>query len=279
MLRFFCVSLATASVLGWFGCPSAPAAGQETGTARCLFNGKDLSGWVTPNDKAIFTVENGEIVGRTQGNLKKNEFLATEKPYRDFVLKAKVKFKNGNSGIQFRSKRAADGAVSGPQADVANGYWGLLYEERGRGMLERYPAEAANKLVKANDWNEFVIMAKGKHVTIDLNGTRIIDRTDAKFDDAGIIGLQVHVGPPMEVRFKDIEITELVRADVGAALHQRHPHRAGVRAGTGIRVGDLVAGGRGDADRAHAGRGGADSRREYAGRTKALFGRPARPAA
>ena len=189
--------------------PSAPAAGQETGTARCLFNGKDLSGWVTPNDKAIFTVENGEIVGRTQGNLKKNEFLATEKPYRDFVLKAKVKFKNGNSGIQFRSKRAADGAVSGPQADVANGYWGLLYEERGRGMLERYPAEAANKLVKANDWNEFVIMAKGKHVTIDLNGTRIIDRTDAKFDDAGIIGLQVHVGPPMEVRFKDIEITEL----------------------------------------------------------------------
>ena len=103
-----------------------------------LFNGKDLTGWVTPDDKDLFTVEDGEIVGRTKGDLKKNEFLVTDKPYGDFVLKAKVKFSNGNSGIQFRSKRADNGAVSGPQADVANGYWGLLYEERGRGILERY---------------------------------------------------------------------------------------------------------------------------------------------
>ena len=184
-------------------------AGQESGKAKSLFNGKDLSGWVTPDDKSLFTVEDGEIVGRTKGNLKKNEFLATAKPYRDFVLKAKVKYKNGNSGIQFRSSRTPDGIVSGPQADVAAGYWGLLYEERGRGILERYPEEKANKLVKNGDWNEFVITAKGKHVTIDFNGTRIIDRTDEKFDDEGIIALQVHVGPPMEVRYKDIEITEL----------------------------------------------------------------------
>ena len=208
--RFLTSCLLAVGLLGWYaGGPASAARGQETGKAQCLFNGKDLSGWVTPDDKAIFSVEDGEIVGRTQGNLKKNEFLVTAKPYRDFVLKAKVKFRNGNSGIQFRSKRAADGAVSGPQADVADGYWGLLYEERGRGILERYPEEKANKLVKANDWNEFVITAKGKHVTIDLNGTRIIDRTDDKFDDEGIIALQVHVGPPMEVRYKDIEITEL----------------------------------------------------------------------
>ena len=145
----------------------------------------------------------------TQGDLKKNEFLVTAKPYHDFLLKAKLKFKNGNSGIQFRSKRAADGAVSGPQADVANGYWGLLYEERGRGPLERYPEDKAKELVKNDDWNDFVISAKGKHVTIDFNGTRIIDRTDEKFADEGVIALQVHVGPPMEVRFKDIEITAL----------------------------------------------------------------------
>jgi len=191
------------------GRPVLSAAGQESGKQESLFNGKDLTGWVTPDDKAIFSVENGEIVGRTQGDLKKNEFLVTDKPYRDFVLKAKVKIRNGNSGIQFRSKRAADGAVSGPQADVADGYWGLLYEERARGILERYPEDKAKELVKNDDWNDFVITAKDKHVTIDWNGTRIIDRTDEKFDGAGIIALQVHVGPPMEVRFKDIEITEL----------------------------------------------------------------------
>ncbi len=196
-------------LLGVFGLAGAPpGAADEPAQFKRLFNGKDLTGWVTPADKELFVVEDGEIVGRTKGDLKKNEFLATEKPYGDFVLKAKVKFRNGNSGIQFRSKRKDDGVVSGPQADVADGYWGLLYEERGRGILERYPEEKANELVKKGDWNEFVITAKGQHVTIDLNGTRVIDRDDPKFDKEGIIALQVHVGPPMEVRYKDIEIKE-----------------------------------------------------------------------
>jgi hypothetical protein len=189
--------------------PSPEARADEPGQFRALFNGKDFAGWVTPDDKELFSVEDGQIVGRTKGDLKKNEFLATAKKYGDFVLKAKVKYKNGNSGIQFRSKRADDGAVSGPQADVADGYWGLLYEERGRGILERYPEEKAKELVKTDDWNEFVITAKGQHVTIDLNGTRVIDREDPQFDKDGIIALQVHVGKPMEVRFKDIEIKEL----------------------------------------------------------------------
>ena len=171
-----------------------------------LFNGKDLSGWVTPNDKALFTVENGEIVGRTKGDLKKNEFLVTDKPYGDFVLKAKVKYSSGNSGIQFRSERKPDGVVSGPQADIAAGYWGLLYEERGRGILERYPEKEAAKLVREDDWNDMEIDAKGDHVVIKLNGTKVIDRVDPKFKKTGIIALQVHVGKPMEVRFKDIKI-------------------------------------------------------------------------
>jgi hypothetical protein len=187
-----------------------PAAGADADDGfRPLFNGKDLSGWVTPEDKGLFAVEDGVIVGRTQGDLKKNEFLVTEKPYGDFVLKAKVKIRNGNSGIQFRSTRAPDGAVSGAQADVAEGYWGLLYEERGRGILERYPPEKANALVRTDDWNEFVITARGDHVTIDLNGTRVIDRTDPEFPKEGIIALQVHVGPAMEVRFKDLALKSL----------------------------------------------------------------------
>jgi hypothetical protein len=126
------------------------------------------------------------------------------------VLKAKVKIRNGNSGIQFRSTRAPNGVVSGPQADVADDQWGLLYEEKRRGILERYPLEKAKALLKPDGWNEFVITAKGTHVTIDLNGTRVIDRDDPKFAPEGIIALQLHVvKTPMEVRFKDIEIKEL----------------------------------------------------------------------
>ena len=181
----------------------------SAGDFKPLFNGKDFTGWVLPADKEIFSVKDGVIVGATKGDLKKNEFLVTEKKYGNFILKAKVKIRNGNSGIQFRSKRAADGAVSGPQADVADGYWGLFYEERGRGILERYPEAEANKLVKKDDWNDFVITAKGNHVVIEFNGVKIIDRTDDKFDKTGVIALQTHVGPPMEVRFKDLEIQEL----------------------------------------------------------------------
>jgi hypothetical protein len=182
---------------------------QQDDGFKPLFNGKDLSGWITPDNKSLFSVEDGVIVGRTDGKLKKNEFLVVDRPYADFTLKAKVKFRNGNSGIQIRSYRATDGAVRGPQADVADGYWGLLYEERMRGILERYPEAKANALVKKGDWNDFVITFKGQRLTIDFNGTRVIDRTDDKFAPWGAIGLQVHVGPAMEVRYKDISIKEL----------------------------------------------------------------------
>lgn len=175
-----------------------------------LFNGKDLSGWVQPADpNASFVAEDGQIVCRTKGLLKKNEFLCTEKEYGDFVLRAKVKFLNGNSGIQFRSKREPNGRVTGPQADVADGYFGLFYEEGRRGILEKHPDEVQG-LIHDKDWNEFVITAKGDHVTIDINGKRIIDRTDPKFDPKGIIALQLHVWKePMEVRYKDLQIKTL----------------------------------------------------------------------
>lgn len=196
--------------LALLGLILAPARAADDGFTP-LFNGKDLAGWVQPaaDTGAKFTVEDGAIVGRTDGKLKKNEFLVTEKPYGDFVLKAKVKFKNGNSGIQFRSTREPNGRVTGPQADVADGWWGLLYEEGRRGILERFPKEEAAKLVKEGDWNDFVIEAKDHHVVITFNGTKIIDREDEKFEHSGIIALQVHVGPAMEVSYKDIHIKTL----------------------------------------------------------------------
>lgn len=173
-----------------------------------LFNGTDFSGWVLPDNQALFTVENGEIVGRTKTktDLKKNEFLVTAKPYGDFTLKAKFKYKSGNSGVQFRSKRADDGTVAGPQADIATGYWGLFYEERGRGILERFPAKEAAALIHENDWNDLMITAEGDHVTITLNGTKTTDRVDPVFAKSGIIALQVHAGQINDIRFKDLMI-------------------------------------------------------------------------
>lgn len=202
--------LALVAGLTLLGTLTSPAWAEDEGFTP-LFNGKDLSGWITPDDTSLFTVVDGEIVGKTKaGQLKKNEFLVLEKPYTDFVLKAKVKVLGGNSGIQFRSKRSDDGAVAGPQADAADGYWGVLYDEKGtRGIIERYDPEKAKTLAKVGDWNELVVRMEGDHLTVHLNGTKVIDRTDDKFPDTGVIALQVHAGPPMEVRFKDMAIKPL----------------------------------------------------------------------
>ena len=133
------------------------------------------TGWVTPADKEIFTVEDGVIVGRTKGDLKKNEFLVTAKPYGDFILKAKVKIRNGNSGIQFRSKRTDDGTTSGPQCDVGQIYWGSLYGERFGGMMKQAPKDVVKKTVKEADFNDYHIKCVGKHVTIKINGETTVD--------------------------------------------------------------------------------------------------------
>ncbi len=172
-----------------------------------LFNGVDLTGWVTPADKALFRVEDGEIVGRTKGDLKKNEFLVTAKPYGDFTLKAKYKFKSGNSGIQIRSIRAENGKVTGPQADIGEGYFGSLYEEGMRSkLLSTYPKDKGKALFHEGDWNDMVVTAKGDQITVSLNGVKTVDLVDPVFLKSGIIALQVHVGGPMEVRFKDLMI-------------------------------------------------------------------------
>jgi hypothetical protein len=82
-------------------------------------------------------VENGEIVGKTDG-LAKNEFLISELSVGDFRLELDVKLVNneGNSGIQIRSQPIAGGEMKGYQADIGAGWWGKLYEEHGRALLE-----------------------------------------------------------------------------------------------------------------------------------------------
>jgi len=180
-----------------------------------LFNGEDLTGWT--GAPGLWRVENGEIVGSTKGvKLEKNTFLSTEKSYSDFVLRVKVKLINHNSGIQFRSEQLENYGVAGYQADVADQtYFGMLYEEQGRGILpywkeysddERAAVFAAAKL---DDWNEYEITCEGDRVKMVLNGYTTLDFVDPEGAKSGIIALQLHTGPEMEARFKDIEIKVL----------------------------------------------------------------------
>jgi len=213
---------------------------------RWIFNGKDLSGW--DGDMRLWSVEDGVIRGQTTiaKPTRGNTFLIwRDGKLKDFELKLKFRIRNGNSGVQYRSKEVSKWVVSGYQAEVENapGKVGFLFHEKGRGWLVNVGDmmvidEKGNKnvigkvsdkdeLIKAGyykekDWNEYRIIAQGNHLIHYLNGyqtmelvdnDRVTDPDNPKDRKGaareGILALQIHAGPPMLVEFKDIRIKNL----------------------------------------------------------------------
>ncbi len=180
-----------------------------------IFDGKTFEGW--EGDLKIFRIEDGAIVGGTlMEKIARNEFLCTKKSYSDFELRLKVKLLGGagaNAGIQFRTKRIPNHhEVSGFQADMGQGWWGALYDESRRNRILKKPApEVIKDLIKVDDWNDYVIRAKGNRIQLWINGVQTVDYTeeDEKIETTGIIGLQIHGGPPSEAWYKDIQIIDL----------------------------------------------------------------------
>ena len=187
-----------------------------------FFNGQDLAGWIgktAPGE--LWTVEKGatpqesQIVGKTTG-LDHNEFLVSQFSLTDFRFKFQILLKDnqGNSGIQIRSQPQANGEVKGYQADAGPGWWGKLYEELGRGLLEDNDAE---KHLKSGEWNDYEIIAVGSRVRTYLNGQLCVDRDDPAGARSGVLALQLHSGGATEVRFRHLELT---------LLDQLPPHAA-----------------------------------------------------
>ncbi len=175
-----------------------------------IFNGKNLKGW--DGDPRLWTVEQGVLVGSTDGNkITGNTFLISDKEYGDFELRLKIKLRNHNSGIQFRSEKVMPGwVVKGLQADAAQGnWWGSIYDEKGkRGVIVNGWKGKGEKVVKADDWNDVTIYCKGDEIRITLNGLVTSELKDST-KLSGILGLQLHAGPDMRVEFRDVRLKEL----------------------------------------------------------------------
>ena len=167
-----------------------------------FFNGKDLAGWSTSQAK-YWSVQEGAIVGHSDANVPRNEFIWSNIVVKDFLLVVDVKLTpdNRNAGIQFRSKKAnAVGQAHGYQADVGAGVWGKLYHEHGRGKLDWN--NRAAKAVKRGEWNHYEILAIGHRIWTAINGTLCVATEDPKGELAGKIAFQVHSGPPQNVRYR-----------------------------------------------------------------------------
>ena len=204
-----------------------------------IFNGHDLKGW--DGDPKHWSVKDGAIVGETtaENPLKINSFLVWRQgEVDDFELHCSYRLTSdwGNSGIQYRSKELKDvGAwvVGGYQADIESGdkYTGGLYEERMRGIVagrgDNVTVDKDGKIIHGppvgdpkelqgfvhpKDWNEYVVIAQGNHLTQKINGHVMCEVTDdqpAKRAMSGILALQLHAGQPMHVEFKNIRLKRL----------------------------------------------------------------------
>ena len=241
--------LSAATVLA-LGLTAYAAAGQEGEKARALpkraadgfitlFNGHDLTGWTGLPD--VWSVTDGSISGRQMKEISKQTFLVfTPLKVKDFELRLKYRFATpeGNSGIQFRSTvlDPATSRVGGYQADFDAElmYDGSIYDEAGvagdRGtMSNRGEAtiwDSANKrhnrplkeraahlkgVIKRGDWNDVVLVVRGRHIRYSINGhlmTDLIDNSPLALRE-GILALQLHEGYTMDVRFKDLRLKVL----------------------------------------------------------------------
>jgi hypothetical protein len=192
---------------------AAPAASEEGFVP--LFNGKDFSGWHKEGGQATYEIDGDQIVGKVGPG--PNTFLCTDKLYGDFIFKCELKLDiPGNSGIQFRSEINDKGKVFGYQMEVdpSDRKWaGGIYDESRRGWL--YPLTGhpeAQAAFKVDDWNEYVIEARGPHLKTFVNGVPCADLLDAMTLE-GLIALQVHSGKEGQIRWRNIRIKDLGKTE------------------------------------------------------------------
>ncbi len=232
-LPFLPVLVALAAMTG-----QAVAAADDDAGFKQIFNGKDLDGW--DGDSKFWSVKDGAITGQTtaenptQGN---TFILWRQGELDDFELRLTYRIVGGNSGIQYRSTDMGNHVVGGYQGDFEAGdtYSGILYEERGRGILAQRGQKTTigsdhkpqvtgsvgdsaelQKAIKKEDWNDYTIIAQGNHLQHFINGKQTVDITDndgEKRKMTGILALQLHAGPPMTVQFKNIRLKRLKLAD------------------------------------------------------------------
>ena len=213
-----------------------PAINDNTGF-DLIFDGKTLNGW--DGDPKYWRAENGVLVGEITPEtiIKQNTFLIWRGGVtKDFELKVEYRISSaGNSGINYRSVElpGQKWVMAGYQADIdsQNRYTGQNYEERGRTFLalrgqftrneEGKKARVVASLgdskelqsyIKNDDWNEFHVIARGNVLIHILNGhvmSMVIDDDPPRRRFEGLLGVQVHVGPPMKIEYRNFRLKRL----------------------------------------------------------------------
>lgn len=169
-----------------------------------LFNGKDFSGWRLRDPDGVngWTIVDGVYVNSTPST-----DLLTEQEFYDFELYAEFKVpKRTNSGLYLRDKY---------EIQILNSYKQPVRENI-CGALYRRVAPVVNACKPPGEWQTFEITLVGRKLTVNHNGTIIIDGADIghkgtgsaseRPDGPGPLRLQ---GDHGEISFRNIRIRPL----------------------------------------------------------------------
>lgn len=212
-----------------------PASGNPDDGFVSIFNGKDLTGW--DGKPGWWSVEDGVITAEStleKPCTKHNYLIWRGGVPADFELEFDYRIVGGNSGVQFRSAEIADWDMRGYQADIEAGqkWTGALFEHQRGGIALRgekaiiaadgsrevtpfADAAALQKIVRAEDWNQYRVVARGPEIELFINGVKTahaVDRQTGQAAARGKIGLQMHPGPPMKVQFRNLRLKEFAPA-------------------------------------------------------------------
>ncbi len=186
--------------------PAASAAGLPSSENRKRLDG--LEGWhILGNGN--WTLENGIIEGKQPESEKSYTHVVSDKSYKDFKASLKFKCLKGNSGFYFRVRPDEKGLMHGFQAEIDElSNIGGLYESYGRNWVAQPDAARVKSFFKPQDWNEMTVEARGPHVVVTVNGTKVSEINDNTVSMEGPFALQIHGGQDVHVMFKDIKIEE-----------------------------------------------------------------------
>jgi hypothetical protein len=143
-----------------------------------LFNGKDLTGWLTGPDNA-WVVEDGTLTVQREMDGKEHNFdyLWTKQKYGDFILDLEFKVTDRtNSGIFLRTSDVKDPVYTGIEVQVSNSH-GRRGVNRGgtAGAIYDCLAPTKNAVKPAGQWNHCQITCRGPRIEVVLNGEKVID--------------------------------------------------------------------------------------------------------
>src|SRR5579885_2759180 len=184
-----------------------------------LFNGKDLTGWKAYGGKMeIWGAEDGLLIAKSAGG----GWLLTDKEFSDFELRLEYRWEKdgGNSGVALRAPLVGDVSWKGIEIQLIDD---ARYEKVHNYKLKPtqhtgsiYGVVPPTKLPGKGpgQWNTMRILAKGRRITVELNGQTV---TDANLDDhkdrikehpgllrdKGHLGVQSHDG---RVEFRNLYV-------------------------------------------------------------------------